>query len=709
MAETINFDHYKVFTHEDGSLVELGRGAMGITYKAFDTNLRVNVALKVVNARFLKSDIAQQRFIREARAAAQLRHPNVGSVFHLGTSDDSYFYAMEYIDGETLESLVKRQGGLDPALALNITVQVTRALSAAMKHQLVHRDIKPANLMLVKDDDEYVVKVIDFGLAKSIKMDDDEDAATISMGGFVGTATFASPEQLEEKELDSRSDIYSLGVTLWYMLVGHAPFSGSIAQVMSQHLNRPAPVEQIEKVPSELRGLLLRMVEKDPAQRPQTPAALRVELENCLAHLGTPDASATAVDEVIVVETPKPIAVKIDKPKPSKPTEPLHVNLYGIAGAVLIVLALALFLFSKFRSGEKPVELDKTATSASAAPIETPATTATAANPSPSPSATMIPDRSALIKKAAAEGKALESAQKWPEAVAKYVQIQKEFPESQVGETHLKLLLNQLESGTTGIDDKTFDEMRIPITEAAKLDVAPAMEILGSRLRKADPIASFKWLYAAAERGRAGAMREVGLRYSNGAGVDRDLVKAAQWFDRARQEGDVSSKALLGECYLFGKGVAKNEARGAALLKDAAGANDAHAMDLLAHCYHKGIGVPHDDKEAQRLFTQAAKLGYGDSFGNLGVLYLTSADTELGKNEKARKDRAVSLFREGVKQNNPFCLFLYAQCLESGTGVTVDLKEAESFYRRAAEAGNAAARNWCHEHKVALSTEEEPP
>jgi len=708
MAETINFDHYKVFTNEDGSLVELGRGAMGITYKAFDTNLRVNVALKVVNARFLKSDIAQQRFIREARAAAQLRHPNVGSVFHLGTSDDSYFYAMEYIDGETLESLVKRQGGLDPALAINIAVQVTRALSAATKHQLVHRDIKPANLMLVKDDDEYVVKVIDFGLAKSIKMDEDEDAATISMGGFVGTATFASPEQLEEKELDSRSDIYSLGVTLWYMLVGHAPFSGSIAQVMSQHLSRPAPVEQIEKVPSELRGLLLRMVEKDPAKRPQTPAALRVELENCLAHLGTPDAPAPAVDEVVVVEKPKPIAAKIDKPKPSKPTEPLRVNFYAIAGGGLIVVALALFLFFKFRSGGKTAELEKPAISASAPPIETPAATATGAQPTAPPSATTIPDRSALIKKATAEGEELESAQKWPEAVAKYVQILKEFPESDVGKVHLDLLLNQLESGTTGINDKTFDQMRVPITEAAKLDVAAAMEILGSHLRKADPVASFNWLCAAAVRNRPGAIREVGLRYSNGAGVDRDLVKAAQWFDWARQEGDVSSKALLGECYLFGKGVAKNEARAAALLKDAAGANDPHAMDLLAHCYHKGIGVPHDDKEAQRLFTQAAKLGYGDSFGNLGVLYLTSTDTELGKNEKARTDRAVSLFREGVKQNNPFCLFLYAQCLESGTGVTVDLKEAESFYRRAAEAGNASARKWCHDHKVALSTEEEP-
>jgi serine/threonine protein kinase len=107
--------------------------------------------------------------VREARAAAQLRHPNVASVFHLGMSGDAYFYAMEFVDGETVESLIKRGGPVDPALALHITLQVTRALGAARKHHLVHRDIKPANLMLVKEDDDYVVKVIDFGLAKSIR------------------------------------------------------------------------------------------------------------------------------------------------------------------------------------------------------------------------------------------------------------------------------------------------------------------------------------------------------------------------------------------------------------------------------------------------------------------------------------------------------------------------------------------------------------
>jgi serine/threonine protein kinase len=283
MAEKMTFDHYEVLTREDGSLSELGRGAMGITYKAFDTNLRVNVALKVINAKYLESEIAQQRFMREARAAAQLRHPNVASVFHLGTSRDAFFYAMEFVDGETVESFIKRQGPIDPLIALRITLQVARALGAAAKHHLVHRDIKPANLMLVREDDDFLVKVIDFGLAKSIKHEENDDLATLSMGGFVGTAHFASPEQLEEKEIDVRSDIYSLGVTLWYMLAGQVPFAGSLAQVMSQHLHKPPPLEKLQNLPECVGAVVGHMIEKDPAKRPQTPGALRAELENCLA------------------------------------------------------------------------------------------------------------------------------------------------------------------------------------------------------------------------------------------------------------------------------------------------------------------------------------------------------------------------------------------------------------------------------------------
>jgi serine/threonine protein kinase len=298
MPEAARYQHYEVLRRGDGSLWELGRGAMGITYKAYDTNLHCAVALKVINSTYLGNETARQRFLREARAAAALRHPNVASVFNLSTDQDNYFYVMEFIDGETVEACVKRKGRLDPVEALNITLQVARALGAAAKQRLVHRDLKPANLMLVDQEGEQVVKVIDFGLAKSAK--DAGDTGTLTMGGFVGTPHFASPEQVEEGDLDVRSDIYSLGATLYFMVAGKAPFSGSVGQIMSQHLYKPINVEPLTDVPRCLISLIQRMLEKDRGQRPQTPRDLQSAVVDCLEELRGRSASDTrgGLDEV---------------------------------------------------------------------------------------------------------------------------------------------------------------------------------------------------------------------------------------------------------------------------------------------------------------------------------------------------------------------------------------------------------------------------
>ncbi|HYZ71508.1 MAG TPA: serine/threonine-protein kinase [Chthoniobacterales bacterium] len=142
------FDHYQVLTREDGTLLELGHGAMGVTYKAIDINLRCAVALKVINARFIGDESARRRFVREARAAASVRHPNVASVFHLGQTGEGYFYAMEFVEGETLENLIKRCGRLAPNIALEITSQVAAGLTAIHERNLVRRDIKPANILV---------------------------------------------------------------------------------------------------------------------------------------------------------------------------------------------------------------------------------------------------------------------------------------------------------------------------------------------------------------------------------------------------------------------------------------------------------------------------------------------------------------------------------------------------------------------------------
>jgi serine/threonine protein kinase/tetratricopeptide (TPR) repeat protein len=272
------FEHYELLKHPDGTPVELGRGAMGVTYQAFDRNLRCPVALKVINARYLNDESARLRFVREARAAARLRHPNVASVFHLGGRNGDYFYAMEFVEGETLDQLIKRRGPLPVALAVDIVDQVAAALEAAYKEQIVHRDIKPGNILLRFNDDGSVnVKVIDFGLAKATSNLQFEPGLS-TPGSFAGTALFASPEQCVGGEVDTRSDIYSLGVTFWEMLTAKVPFTGTTVEVMSQHLHAPLPVDHLRGLPPTTIVLLKKMLAKNPDQRPQTPGELRSKL-----------------------------------------------------------------------------------------------------------------------------------------------------------------------------------------------------------------------------------------------------------------------------------------------------------------------------------------------------------------------------------------------------------------------------------------------
>jgi serine/threonine protein kinase len=268
------FEHYELVKGEDGKPVELGRGAMGVTYKAYDIDLQCPVALKVISDRYLGDESARLRFLREARSAAKLRHSNVASVLHLGRTGSSYFYAMEFVEGETLESLIKRSGRLEVKLALEIATQVTAGLAAVHKQKLVHRDIKPSNIMVSLEEGSTVTaKIIDLGLAKSAP-DAPADAGISTPGAFAGTPGFASPEQFTGVGVDIRSDLYSLGVVLWQMMTGHAVFRGSPAEVMYQHQHAPLPLERLSSLSQPVIVLLEVLLEKEPARRFQSPTEL---------------------------------------------------------------------------------------------------------------------------------------------------------------------------------------------------------------------------------------------------------------------------------------------------------------------------------------------------------------------------------------------------------------------------------------------------
>ncbi len=246
-SQVRRLENYEVVLDEDSEPIELGRGAMGITYKAFDVDLHCPVTLKVISERYLGDESARLRFLREARAAASVRHPNVASVFHLGRRGREYFYAMEFVEGETLENLIKRFGRLETKLAVQITSQIASGLAGIDKQKLVHRDIKPSNIMVsLEEGGAATVKIIDLGLAKGITELGSQTAIS-TPGAFAGTPQFASPEQFAGIQVDIRSDLYSLGVTLWAMVTGQTPFRGPCAEVMYQNQHAPLPLERLER------------------------------------------------------------------------------------------------------------------------------------------------------------------------------------------------------------------------------------------------------------------------------------------------------------------------------------------------------------------------------------------------------------------------------------------------------------------------------
>jgi serine/threonine protein kinase/Tfp pilus assembly protein PilF len=300
----LKYDHFAVEVGADGFPIELGSGAIATTYRARDTGLNSLVALKVIDRKVAKMPGVRSRFLREARAAAQIHHPNVARVSHYGEQDGECFYVMELVEGETLETKVRREGPMPLALALEIIEQTARALAAAEKCGVVHRDIKPSNIMLESDPGgSLIVKVIDYGIAKILDPEAGPGAEQ-TQTGFIGTPAFASPEQFapsEQRQIDTRSDIYSLGATFWYLLSGHVPFVGRTLREVAARQAEELPLEQLKNthVPARVIALLRSMLAVDPAKRPQTARELLSAIHQCYTKFST-EARARRKRSIIV-------------------------------------------------------------------------------------------------------------------------------------------------------------------------------------------------------------------------------------------------------------------------------------------------------------------------------------------------------------------------------------------------------------------------
>src|SRR4051794_2719606 len=281
---------------------KLGSGGMADVYLAEDQELGRRIAIKILNDRHANDEQFIERFRREAKNAAALNHPNIVSIYDRGEAEDTYYIAMEYLDGRTLKELVVGRGPAPVNVAVEYARQILSALRFAHRHGIVHRDIKPHNVLV---DREGRVKVTDFGIAR---------AGTSQMteaGSIVGTAQYLSPEQARGTEVDQRSDLYSLGVVLYELLTGQTPFDGDTpVEIAMKHLSAtPRPPSQIRRdVPRDLDMVVMRALAKDPDARYQSADEMEADLERALR--GAPVAAATtdfATQVMSALPAPDPV------------------------------------------------------------------------------------------------------------------------------------------------------------------------------------------------------------------------------------------------------------------------------------------------------------------------------------------------------------------------------------------------------------------
>jgi serine/threonine-protein kinase len=352
------------------SVIEkIGAGGMADVYSADDTHLGRKVALKLLHSRFAQDQSFVERFRREASSAAGLQHPNVVGVYDRGRFEDTYYIAMEYCEGDTLKQLITREAPLDPARAIAIIKQMLVAARFAHRRNVIHRDLKPHNVII---DEEGTVKVTDFGIARAGASDITE------VGTIMGTAQYLSPEQAQGRPVTEESDLYSIGVVLFELLTGRAPFEGdSPVAVALQHVNRPPPSpRQLQpSVPPELEAVVLTALSKDPDARYSDADSFIKALEGVEARLlqGPVDTESTAVFAPVgVVAAPPrppppptatvpPVVAQDDGAPPPVIGEPPEAeprrrrNPWVIAGALAALAAIVIGAFLVFGSGEQVV------------------------------------------------------------------------------------------------------------------------------------------------------------------------------------------------------------------------------------------------------------------------------------------------------------------------------------------------------------------
>ncbi|MCJ7581900.1 MAG: serine/threonine protein kinase [Candidatus Aminicenantes bacterium] len=264
-----------VFAGRYEIIEELGKGGMGRVYRVEDTKLKQEVALKLIKPEIASDKKTIERFRNELKLARNIRHKNVCGMFDLGETEGAPFITMEFVPGQDLKGLIRQSGQLAVGTTINIAKQICDGLTEAHKSGVVHRDLKPSNIMIDKQGD---VRIMDFGIARSL-----EAKGITSAGVMIGTPEYMSPEQVEGKEVDQRSDIYSLGIILYEMVTGRVPFKGDTPFTIGMKHKGEIPQNPKElnpQISDDLSSVIMRCLEKEKDRRYQSAGEARSELES---------------------------------------------------------------------------------------------------------------------------------------------------------------------------------------------------------------------------------------------------------------------------------------------------------------------------------------------------------------------------------------------------------------------------------------------
>ncbi|MDD2800979.1 MAG: protein kinase [Methylobacter sp.] len=603
-------DNYKI-------VEKIGEGGMGEVYKGIDTMLEREVAIKMLRPELSSRDDIVERFRSEAIALGRLNHSHIATVYNFGRVDEQYYMAMEFVSGETLDSIIQQHGRLSWRDAVQYAIQALEGLAHAHQSNVIHRDIKPANIIV---NGQNTLKLLDFGIARIL-----QTARLTRTQHTIGTPEYMSPEQHQGKEVDARSDIYAVGMLLYEMLTGKLPFRGNTQYALIKAIieDKPTRLRHVDRsIPLTLEKQVLRALEKKPEKRFANAKEFIHALTFCLT-----DSTAE----------PKQTRQAFNSTKLAN-LMPLYQRPRTLVLAIALVCGAGYVLWQTEQQAQYSIMGDKTKVVAVSTNNESGHSKSSKIDlvhtfiSKPVDKLTAI-DKTMLkqLQEAAEAGDA--SVQAYLGAM--YVLGKGVTQDITIG---LEWTQKAAEQGNVMGQDYLahmfFNGLGVKKNEAKGvewLEKAAAQDYIDAQTRLAEryyeegtpeKIAkAFRWYQKAAELGDAQAQYNLGVMYQKGRNVPVDMDKAFSWYQKSANQGNILGLYNLGYCHLHGLGTTKDVAKAAEILQKAVDQDYAPAQAVLASILFSGIDIGQDLPRAFGLAQRAAF--QGDKIGQLllGIFY----------------------------------------------------------------------------------------